>query len=87
LLSEGNKHRDIKFFDKDGKQTEKWRHSNGNDYPSLVRIYSDLFPSSFAGKEVKIPDGHQIVGFALKNDANGNIIWIDLKTWKPPIRD
>jgi hypothetical protein len=52
-----------------------------------MRIYSDLFPSSFAGKEVKIPDGHQIVGFALKNDANGNIIWIDLKTWKPPIRD
>jgi hypothetical protein len=34
LLSEGNKHRDIKFFDKDGKQTEKWKHSDGLLYVS-----------------------------------------------------
>jgi|LakMenEpi03Aug12_release.lakeMendotaPanAssembly.Ray.scaffolds.fasta_scaffold2640101_1 hypothetical protein len=86
LFYEGNKYRDIYFFGKDGKQTEKWKHSDGLLYVSKVRIYSDLFPSSFAGKEVKIPDCHRIIGFAIKKDANGNIIWFDLKTWKPPIR-
>ena len=38
----------------------------------------------FEGKEVKIPDGHQIIGFAVKKDAEGNIAWVDFKTWKPP---
>jgi hypothetical protein len=51
---------------------------------SVIWIFSELFPQSFKGKDVKIPDGHQIVGFALKKDAKGNIIWLDLKTWKPP---
>jgi hypothetical protein len=46
-----------------------------------------LFPSTFSGKEVIIPDGHQIVGFAVKTDAKGNIIWLDFKTWKPPKRN
>jgi len=64
----------ISFFGKDGKQIDyNW-------------IYSELFPASFKGKEVKIPDGHRIIGFAVKKDAKGNIAWVDLKTWKPPRR-
>jgi hypothetical protein len=82
---EGSKFRVIEFFDKDGKRTEGYTE-DGCEYKSFVRIYSDLFPSTFAGKEAKIPDGHQIVGFAVKTDAKGNIIWLDLKTWKPPRR-
>jgi hypothetical protein len=82
---EGSKCREIEFFGKDGKRTEGWKVI-GIDIASAVRIYSDLFPSTFAGKEAKIPDGHQIVGFAVKTDAKGNIIWLDLKTWKPPKR-
>jgi hypothetical protein len=49
-----------------------------------MRIYSELFQSSFQGKEAKIPDGHQIIGFAIKKDAKGHIAWVDFKTCKPP---
>jgi hypothetical protein len=49
-------------------------------------IYSELFPFSFEGKEARIPNGHQIIGFAIKKNAKGHIIWVDLKTWKPPHR-
>jgi hypothetical protein len=55
-------------------------------WPSRTSIYSEIFPTSWKGREIKIPDGHQIVGFALKLDSKGNIIWVDLKTWRPPRR-
>ncbi len=83
---EGSKYRDIEFFNKDVKRTEGFKDKDVDDHDSGVTIFSDLFPSTFAGKEAKILDGHQIVGFAVKTDAKGNIIWLDLKIWKPPRR-
>jgi hypothetical protein len=55
-----------------------------SDDISIVSIYCELFSSTFSGKEAEIPEGHQIIGFAVKTDAKGNIIWLDFKTWKPP---
>jgi len=69
LTEEGGKYRSIIFFGKNGKRTEGWKDSNGKTWDSVIKVYSTLFPSSFVGKEVKIPDGHKIVGFALKKNA------------------
>ena len=85
FTEDAGKKREIRFFKKDGPRTEGWKHSDGDTVPSVMGIYSELFPS-FEGREVNIPDGHQIVGFAVKKDSKGNIIWVDFKTWKPPRR-
>ena len=77
---DGSKYRLITFFDKDGNQIEGWKHSNGITYESKMSIFSEFFASSFEGEEVKVPEGHQIVGFAIKQDVKGNFLWVDLKT-------
>ena len=85
FTNDDGKNRQIQFFKKDGTRTEGWKNDSGTAILSVMKIYSELFPS-FEGREVNIPDGHQIVGFAVKKDSKGNIIWVDFKTWKPPRR-
>jgi hypothetical protein len=47
-------------------------------------IRNGSVPESYLGREITIPDKHEIIGFALQVDQNNYITWIDLKTWIPP---
>lgn len=82
-MKEGKK-RFISFFDEHGAEIEKNGGASGKEFRSIICMWNGSMPSSWSGKEVQIPDGHQLVGFALEVDTQGFITWIDLKSWKPP---
>ncbi len=46
-------------------------------------IRQSSMPVSAPGGSITIPDGHEIVGFAVETDVQGYITWIDFKTWRP----
>jgi hypothetical protein len=54
--------------------------------PVAFTITHDSMPASYMGREITIPDKHEIIGFALQVDENNNITWIDLKTWIRPTK-
>lgn len=76
--------REFYFFDSTGKEVAKWEDKKGTERQSLMQNYNSSVSPLWPGKEVDIPAGHQIVGFAVQTDAKGFITWVDLKVWKPP---
>ena len=71
------------FYDTMGKELAEWKTPKGEGKRSVVRIHHSSMPVTAPGGEVTVPDGHEIVGFAVVTDPEGYITWIDLKTWKP----
>ncbi len=74
------------FYDTTGKKLAKWKHTDGKDRQSTVPICQSSMPTLAPGCKITIPDGHEIVGFAVEINLEGYITWIDFKTWKPPMK-
>jgi hypothetical protein len=49
-------------------------------------VYSGCLPADWDGQEIELPVGHEIIGMAIASDKAGFVTWIDLKTWRPPIK-
>jgi hypothetical protein len=58
------------FYDTRGIELEGWISPHnifgGEVYKSMVRIRQGSMPASAPGKEITIPDGHEIVGCAVE---------------------
>jgi len=61
-------YRTIKFFDTTGKELPKWKDSDGKEWDSQVLIRYPSMSVTEPAREVTIPDGHEIVGFAVETD-------------------
>jgi hypothetical protein len=41
-------------------------------------------PISWPGKQVEIPNDHQIIGWAVERNSEQQITWVDFRIWKRP---
>jgi hypothetical protein len=61
-------YRHIEFYDTEGKQLEKWKGKEGNLVDPMIFLANGSMPESYLGRELQIPDKHEIIGFALQVD-------------------
>ena len=65
-------YRAIYFYDADGKRMD-WLY-----------ICRSIWPESYEGDSKKIPEGYDLIGFAIANSPDGTINCISFTCWKKP---
>ena len=57
---------------------------HNGEWEDFFDHYENIYPKSLAEKEIKFPEGYQLIGLAAQRDKGGLITALGFTIWKPP---